>query len=211
MGTKRKVKTKRGKQKPAATLRISTRARSKQKLVEADAQPYQPSHINKAFVCPDLDQFQELINVPDVPNSPDPIWNLPSTTPLCVAVTLPEEHHTINLPTETTPSPTFSSPASPQNLSTASTHLNPEDMANEAIDLMNRLLTRLAAKPSTEIQPAIFTGADNDNILEWLENFQRIANHNSWNDAKQLSVIPVYLQKSALTFYRSLPDATKQT
>ena len=54
-----------------------------------------------------------------------------------------------------------------------------------------------------------FVGTAAENILDWLESFNRIAIHNVWNDQKQLQVIPVYLKDAALNFYRSLPDQTK--
>ena len=73
---------------------------------------------------------------------------------------------------------------------------------------MNQLLTQLTTKPSTVIHLTPFTGTA-ANILDWLENFDRIAAHNVWNDQKQLQVIPVYLKDTALSFYRSLPDQTK--
>ena len=74
---------------------------------------------------------------------------------------------------------------------------------------MNQLLTQLTPKPSTKIHPTPFTGTAADNILDWLENFDRIAAHNVWNDQKQLQVIPAYLKDTALDFHRSLPEQTK--
>ena len=79
----------------------------------------------------------------------------------------------------------------------------------EPVQLMNQLLTQLTTKPSTKIRPTPFTGTAADNILDWLENFDRIATHNVWNDQKQLQVIPVHLRDTALNFYQSLPDQTK--
>ena len=79
----------------------------------------------------------------------------------------------------------------------------------ESVQLMNQLITQLTTKPSTEIHPTPFTGTVANNILDWLENFDRIAAHNVWNDQKQLQVIPVYLKDTALNFYRSLPEQTK--
>ena len=61
----------------------------------------------------------------------------------------------------------------------------------ETVQLMNQLLTQLTTKPSTEIHPTLFTGTTAKNILDWIENFDRIAAHNVWNDQKQLQVIPV--------------------
>ena len=63
-------------------------------------------------------------------------------------------------------------------------------------------------KPSTEIHPTPFTGTTANNILDWIENFDRNAAHNIWNDQKQLQVIPVYLKVAALNFYCSLPEQT---
>ena len=79
----------------------------------------------------------------------------------------------------------------------------------ESVQLMNQLITQLMTKPSTEIHPTPFTGTVANNILDWLENFDRIAAHNVWNDQKQLQVIPVYLKDTALNFYYSLPEQTK--
>ena len=42
---------------------------------------------------------------------------------------------------------------------------------------MNQLLTRLTTNPSTEIHHTSFTETATD-ILDWLENFDRIAAHN---------------------------------
>ena len=64
----------------------------------------------------------------------------------------------------------------------------------EPVQLMNQLLTQFPTKPSTEIHPTPFTGTTANNILDWLQNFDRIAVHNVWNDQKQLQVIPVYLK-----------------
>ena len=55
-------------------------------------------------------------------------------------------------------------------------------------------LLRNSTKPSTEIHPAPFAGTAAENVLDWLESFNRIATHNVWNDQKQLQVIPVYLK-----------------
>ena len=88
--------------------------------------------------------------------------------------------------------------------------LSPElPIEMEPVQLMNQLLTQLSTKPSTEIHPTPFMGTAANNILDWLENFDRIAAHNVWNDQKQLHVIPVYLKDTALNFYYSLPEQTK--
>ena len=79
----------------------------------------------------------------------------------------------------------------------------------EPAQLINQLLTQHTTKPSTEIHLTPFKGTTANNILDWIENFDRIAAHNVWNDQKQLQVIPVYLKDAALNFYRSLSEQTK--
>ena len=79
----------------------------------------------------------------------------------------------------------------------------------EPVQLMKQLLTQLTTKPSMEIHPTPFTWTAADNILNWLENFNRIAARNASNDQQQLQVIPVYLKDTALNFYHSLTDQTK--
>ena len=74
---------------------------------------------------------------------------------------------------------------------------------------MNRLLTQCTTKTSTEIHSAPFGGTAAENVLDWLESFNRIATYNVTNDQNQLQVIPVYLKDTALNFYRSLQDKTK--
>ena len=79
----------------------------------------------------------------------------------------------------------------------------------EPVQLMNQLLMQLTTKLSTKIHPTPLPGTAIDNILDWLENFDRIAVQNVWNDQKQLQIIPVYLKDTALNFYHSLPDQIK--
>ena len=75
----------------------------------------------------------------------------------------------------------------------------------EPVQLMKQLLTQLTTKPSTETDPTPFTGTAGDNILDWLDNFDR----NVSKDQNQLQVIPVYLKDTALNLYRSLPEQEK--
>ena len=91
----------------------------------------------------------------------------------------------------------------------ADTSLPEIPMEMEPVQLMNQLLTELTTKPSAEIHPIPFVGTVAENVLDWLESFNRIATHNVWNDQKQLQVIPVYLKNIDLIFYRSLPEQTK--
>ena len=75
----------------------------------------------------------------------------------------------------------------------------------EPVQLMNQLLMQLTTKLSTKIHPTPLPGT----AIDWLENFDRIAVQNVWNDQKQLQIIPVYLKDTALNFYHSLPDQIK--
>ena len=43
---------------------------------------------------------------------------------------------------------------------------------------MNQLLAQLTTKPSTESHTVAFVGTAAENILDWLESFNRIATHN---------------------------------
>ena len=70
----------------------------------------------------------------------------------------------------------------------------------EPAQLMDQLLKQLTTKPSTKIQPTLFTGTATDNMLDLLENFHWIAAHNVWNDKKQLQVIPVYVKSQPWIF-----------
>ena len=74
---------------------------------------------------------------------------------------------------------------------------------------MNQLLKQLTTSPSTEIHSAPFVGTAAENVLEWLESFNRIATRNVWSDPKQLQVVPLYLKDTPLNFYHSLPNQTK--
>ena len=72
-----------------------------------------------------------------------------------------------------------------------------------------QLLQELADKPTTNIQPSIFTGAEGEDILSWLNKFELIAANSNWNDEKQGRSVPMYLDKSELIYYNSLPEQTK--
>ena len=86
----------------------------------------------------------------------------------------------------------------------------PGEMENgNQMEVINRLLETLTAKPNSDFQPTTYNGKDSENIQEWIESFNRIAAHNVWNACKQVEVISLYLKKAALTYYRSLNEETK--
>ena len=64
----------------------------------------------------------------------------------------------------------------------ADTSLPEIPMEMEPVQLMTQLLTQLTTKPSVEIHPIPFAGTVAENVLDWLESFNRIATHNVWND-----------------------------
>ena len=43
------------------------------------------------------------------------------------------------------------------------------------------------------MQPSIFTGAEGEDILSWLNKFELIAAKNKWTEEKQDCSIPLYL------------------
>ena len=93
--------------------------------------------------------------------------------------------------------------------SSADTSLPKILMETKLVQPMNKLLTQLITKPSTEIHPTFFDGTATANVLDWLESFNRITIHNVWNDQKQLRAIDVYLKNTTLNCYCSLPEQTK--
>ena len=82
------------------------------------------------------------------------------------------------------------------------------NMAQE-VDVQ-QLLQALVDRPSQTMQPKVFTGSEKEDIITWIESYDRIAQDNGWNEEKQRRKIPLYLDKSALLYYNSLPDATKE-
>ena len=164
------------------------------------------------FECPDLQDFQtRIVREPISTYTADTVIQFPKLTPTDTAATQLSQSPEDSLidPTEDRLSQSLDSSRSDSEDNSLDTSLPEAPMEMEPVQLMNQLLTQLTTKPSTEIHPTPFTGTAADNILDWLDNFDRIAAHNVWNDKKQLQVIPDYLKYTALNFYRSLPDQTK--
>ena len=141
----------------------------------------------------------------------DTVIQLPKLTPIDTAATQLSQSPEDSLidPTEDRLSQSLDNSRSDSEDNSLDTSLPEVPMEMEPVQLMNQLLTQLTTKPSTEIHPTPFTGTAADNILDWLDSFDRIAAHSVWNDKKQLQVIPDYLKDTTLNFYRSLPDQTK--
>ena len=77
-------------------------------------------------------------------------------------------------------------------------------------DALVALLKTMVTKPVTEVQPSKFGGQEGESIIDWLNNYDRIAACNKWEEEKQTQALPLYLDKSALIYYESLPDGIKQ-
>ena len=164
------------------------------------------------FQCPDLQDFQtRIVREPVSTYRADTVVHLPKLTPSDTAANqlLQSPEESLIDSTEDRLSQSLDSSRTDSEDNSLYTSLPEALMELEHIQLMNQLLMQLTTKPSTEIHHTPFTGTAADNILDWLENFDRIAAHNYWNDQKQLQVIPVYLKDTALNFYRSLLDLTK--
>ena len=171
----------------------------------------------QSFECPDLPNFHPEITQPWSIQTGDTVVQLPQRTPFDTTVNRHPQSPADSLVDAVQDHLTERDQLS-QSLDTSRTDSSdnsldislpelPTEM--KPVQLMNQLLTQLMTKPSTEIHPTAFTGTAADSILDWLENFHRIAAHSIWNDQKQLQVIPVYLKDTALKFYCSLPEQTK--
>ena len=163
------------------------------------------------FECPDLQDFQtRIVREPISTYTADTVIQFPKLTPIDTAATQLSQSPEDSLidPTEDRLSQSLDSSRSDSEDNSLDTSLPEVPLEMEPVQLMNQLLTQLTTKPSTEIHPTPFTGTTAD-ILDWLDNFDRIAAYNVCNDKKQLQVITDYLKDTALNFYRSLPDQTK--
>ena len=164
------------------------------------------------FECPDLQDFQpRIVAQPGSPYKAATVIHLPQFPPIDLTANQSSQSPEDSLvdPTEDRLSQSLDSSQPDSEDDSLDNSLSDIPAEIEPVQLMNQLLTQLTTKPSTEIHPTPFTGTAADNALDWLENFDRIAAHNVWNDQKQLQVIPVYLKDTALNFYRSLSDRTK--
>lgn len=54
------------------------------------------------------------------------------------------------------------------------------------------------------ITPPKFTGGFGSNVEEYLGQFERVSRANGWNEAKQLVILPCYLEGAALKWYENL-------
>jgi hypothetical protein len=55
----------------------------------------------------------------------------------------------------------------------------------------------------SNIQPEIFYGLPSEDVEEWFERFELIAQHNGWDDIKKRHVLPLYLGGTAILCFRS--------
>ena len=55
-----------------------------------------------------------------------------------------------------------------------------------------------------------FIGGPDDDVKEFFLQFKRTATFNKWDNNEQLCLFPLCLNKSALIFYGSLPNQTRQ-
>ena len=171
-----------------------------------------------SFECPDLPDFHPgIVTETSSIQRGDTVVQLPQRTPFVTTVNRHSQFPADSLVDSVQDRLTDRDQLS-QSLDTSRTNSSDNSLdislpeipiEMEPVQLMNQLLMQLTTKPSTEIHPTPFTGTAADNILDWLENFDRIAVHNVWNDQKQLQLIPVYLKNTALNFYGSLPEQTK--
>ena len=171
-----------------------------------------------SFECPDLPDFHPgIVTETSSIQRGDTVVQLPQCTPFVTTVNRHSQFPADSLVDSVQDRLTDRDQLS-QSLDTSRTNSSDNSLdislpeipiEMEPVQLMNQLLMQLTTKPSTEIHPTPFTGTAADNILDWLENFDRIAARNVWNDQKQLQVIPVYLKDTALNFYHSLPDQAK--
>ena len=164
------------------------------------------------FECPDIQDFQARITRDPISTyRADTVVHLPKFIPIDRAanqLSLSPKDWLID-PTEDRLWQSLKGFRTGSEDTSLDTSLPKISMEMESLQLMNQLLTQLVMKPSTEMYPIPFTGTTADNILDWLENFDRTAARNVWNDQKQLQVILAYLKDTVMNFYRSLPDQTK--
>ena len=74
---------------------------------------------------------------------------------------------------------------------------------------LQQILQTILNRPLKEVQPSSFSGEATEDILDWIDEFERASAHNNWNEQKVLTALPLYLKDGALVFYKGLPDDTK--
>ena len=113
-----------------------------------------------------------------------------------------------NLPTNTFQNNTFEEDEAPSD-ETSSEESEENITNNMAADALQQALATLADRPVSIMHPKVFTGTEGEDIIIWLDKFERIARNNRWNEEKQAHSIPLYLDKTALIFYENLQAETK--
>ena len=64
-----------------------------------------------------------------------------------------------------------------------------EDMADADVQ---ELLRTLIARPPSYMKPKVFAGNEGRYITIWIDQFERIAINNAWDEAKKCRTIPLY-------------------
>ena len=89
---------------------------------------------------------------------------------------------------------------------------NPPEKCND-----DTLLTTLIEKLTLSVRPSVdrsslpkFNRSPEEEIIEFLLQFKRVATFNNWNSHDQLCGFPQCLNQSASTYYESQPDKTKK-
>jgi hypothetical protein len=62
-------------------------------------------------------------------------------------------------------------------------------------------------EPRVIITPGRFRGGIEENVMDYIAQFERVARANGWNDAKKLVVIPCYLDGAALKWHENTDKA----
>ena len=93
-------------------------------------------------------------------------------------------------------------------------------MAEEKLIQVQAALKTLQEKLETEsvlsksqsqlLRPKPFLGSSNEDIVKWMEKFERFAKFSSWKDDKKVGALPLMLDGAAIAFYRTLDDVTKE-
>ena len=78
------------------------------------------------------------------------------------------------------------------------------------MEVLNKLLRGITAKPNLDLHPITFAGIDSKNIQEWFKKFNRTAAQNLWDKQKHVEVILLYINKAASSYYRGLNKETKR-
>lgn len=76
-------------------------------------------------------------------------------------------------------------------------------------DRFRDLVSALVQKPVAEMTPNSFSGSDNDNVVDYLENCEMVAQYNGWDLEKRVQALPLFLRSFARIFYNGLPARTK--